>query len=161
MQRAGGGAALRVGGAGRRPHLLGVEMDEGVERCRLLGLGEQGLGIRQSGRLAPRIAAAASLIVKAVGSMASFGKGARRNDHSRALGVDGAWTLVPTPSGAERRFAQPSERNAAWTIAAASTSKCARSAARVSLRPKPSVPSVTQRRPGGRKARICSGTART
>ncbi len=56
---------------------------------------------------------------------------------------------------------QPSERSAASTIACASTSKWRRNAARVSLRPKPSVPSVTQRRPGGRKARICSGTART
>ena len=72
-------------------------------------------------------------------------------------------------SSSERRHgaARSRERSAeraqarAWTIASASTSKWRRSAARVSLRPKPSVPSVTQRRPGGRKARICSGTART
>ena len=51
--------------------------------------------------------------------------------------------------------------NATRTTAAASTPKNARSAARVSLRPNPSVPSVMKRRPGGTKARTVSGTART
>ena len=65
-------------------------------------------------------------------------------------------------AGAGRPFSsQPRARSAACAMASASTSKCRRNAARVSLRPKPSVPSVTQRRPGGRNARICSGTART
>ena len=51
--------------------------------------------------------------------------------------------------------------NATRTTAAASTPKNARNAARVSLRPNPSVPSVMKRRPGGTKARTVSGTART
>ena len=90
---------------------------------------------------------------------------------ARSVGRPAALAGVPalTERGAQRRASsdrrsrerQPSERSAAWTIASASTSKWRRSAARVSLRPKPSVPRVTQRRPGGRKARICSGTART
>lgn len=49
----------------------------------------------------------------------------------------------------------------ACTTLAASTPKNARSAARVSLRPKPSVPSVRNERPTGRNARTLSGTART
>jgi hypothetical protein len=146
VQQAAGGRALRVGGARRGTHGRGIEMDEGVERRRLVGARQQGVGVGQGGRFAAadrgrRVAD------RQVGRIhASSGKGARPNDH--------------TARRAARRV-QPSARSAAWTIAAASTSKWARSAARVSLRPKPSVPSVTQRRPGGRKARICSGTART
>ena len=44
---------------------------------------------------------------------------------------------------------------------AASTLKQARNAARVSLRPKPSVPSVVQGRSDGSQARMLSGSART
>ena len=88
----------------------------------------------------------------------------RAGPPARSGGRPGALARVPALAptrparvlmrAAERRSA--SARNAAATIAAASTSKWRRSAARVSLRPKPSVPSVTQRRPGGRNARICS-----
>lgn len=78
---------------------------------------------------------------------------------------------TPRCSGAARqllhdgnRSARPYRNSAARAtraMCAASTPKNSRSAARVSLRPKPSVPSVTKRRPCGTNARTVSGTART
>ena len=73
---------------------------------------------------------------------------------------------VPRPPGRDpashpQHNTHQQAANATRTTAAASTPKNARKAARVSLRPNPSVPSVMKRRPGGTKARTVSGTART
>ncbi len=88
----------------------------------------------------------------------------RARPAARPLGGSAALAGVPAVARTPRSRVPSGtgqQASAACTIASASTSKWRRKAARVSLRPKPSVPSVTQRRPGGRKARICSGTART
>ncbi len=75
---------------------------------------------------------------------------------------------APGPAGLGARagrcagvLIQPCSCRAVRTTLAASTPNSARKAWRVSLRPKPSVPSMRQRRPSGRKARTASGTART
>ena len=64
-------------------------------------------------------------------------------------------------SGQPCAAAAASAVSASCAMLAASTWKYARSAARVSLRPKPSVPSVWKERPAGMNARTLSGTART
>ncbi len=64
----------------------------------------------------------------------------RRIDRSRELTICADYAAADAGVGV---VGSSTARNAACTIAAASTSKCARNAARESLRPKPSVPSVT------------------